>query len=221
MAFTEKNPRYFYPTNEFDDLLFLSSRVPEIVTELNQVMKLDFDQNWLQTFPHYVSGHHPKAWKTFPFVFFGMRNPANEVLCPHTTSFIRQIPEIITAEFSFLESQTQIKPHVGYSKMYLRCHLPLIVPDESKCGIRVGDETRHWREGELLIFDDSFEHEAWNNSDERRVILMFDIPNPLWGYSAARICKYKMDTLTDPFLLSLAPKEDWLRALEKGVLPGQ
>jgi aspartyl/asparaginyl beta-hydroxylase (cupin superfamily) len=58
----------------------------------------------------------------------------------------------------------------------LICHIPLIVPDD--CAIRVGNETRAWRTGEALIFDDSFEHEAWNNSADTRVILLFEIWRP-------------------------------------------
>ena len=103
--------------------------------------------------------------------------------------------------------------------MVLRCHLPLIVPAGNKCAIRVGDETREWKEGELMIFDDSFEHEAWNRSDEMRVVLMFDIPNPLWGYTARQISKYKIENMDDPFLLSLVPKEKWMEAFAKGEFP--
>lgn len=219
--FTDKNPKYFYNSNEFPQLLFLQNHVSDIVTELNQVIQNNFDSNWLRTFPQYVTGMHPKAWKTFPFVFFGMRNPANENLCPFTASLIQQIPDVITAEFSFMEPHTHIQPHVGYSKMILRCHLPLIVPNESLCGIRVGDETQNWKTGKLMIFDDSFEHEAWNKSAQRRVLLMFDIPNPHWGYTAREICRWKIENLTDPFLLSLATKELWLSALNRGILPGQ
>ena len=103
--------------------------------------------------------------------------------------------------------------------MILRCHLPLLIPNGSACKIRVGDETRHWEEGKLLIFDDSYEHEAWNESDEDRFILMFDIPNPLWGYSAEQIARYKIENLDDPFLLQFASKEEWLSAYERRKLP--
>lgn len=103
--------------------------------------------------------------------------------------------------------------------MVLRCHLPLIIPNEELCAIRVGDEVRHWKEGELMIFDDSFEHEAWNKSDEDRIVLMFDIPNPLWGYSAYEISKYKMENVDDPFLLSLTGKENWIKLFNHGRIP--
>ena len=58
----------------------------------------------------------------------------------------------------------------------LICHLPLLVPNG--CGLRVGAETRSWVEGELLIFDDSFEHEAWNRGTSDRTILLFEIWRP-------------------------------------------
>ena len=117
-------------------------------------------------------------------------------------AFLKSYPVI----FQILKPTPQILPHKGYTKMVLRCHLPLIVPAGELCGLRVGNEIKHWKEGELLIFDDSFEHEAWNNSDENRIVLMFDIPNPLWGYTAHEISKYKIEHMDDPFLLSFADK---------------
>ena len=78
--------------------------------------------------------------------------------------------------FSRLAPRTRIPPHHGQVNARLICHLPLIVPPG--CGLRVGSETRSWVEGETLIFDDSIEHEAWNNSDRTRVILLFDIWRP-------------------------------------------
>lgn len=81
-----------------------------------------------------------------------------------------------TALFSQLAPGTNIRPHYGLLNTRLICHLPLIVPGD--CGLRVGNEIRAWREGKLLIFDDSFEHEAWNRSDRTRVVLLFEIWRP-------------------------------------------
>ena len=120
----------------------------------------------------------------------------------------------MSADFSFLPAKTQIKPHVGFTKMVLRAHLGLIIPEG--CGIRVGNETRSWKEGKMLVFDDSFEHEAWNNSDQDRFVLMLDIANPRWGYSADEINRYKIETLRDEYMLQMFPKEKWLEFLEKG-----
>jgi beta-hydroxylase len=216
---THKNPSYFYNSEQFKQLHFLEENFAIIRKELIELISIKNEQEWLRTFPDYVKADRDKAWKVFSFLFFMMKNPVHRALCKKTTELIDQIPELISCDFSYMEPNTQILPHKGYSRMVLRCHLPLIVPNPADCGIRVGNETRHWEEGKLLIFDDSFEHEAWNKSNERRVVLMFDIPNPLWGYTAEEISKYKIMNLDDPFLLSLANKEDWISAFEKLELP--
>jgi aspartyl/asparaginyl beta-hydroxylase (cupin superfamily) len=78
--------------------------------------------------------------------------------------------------FSILAPGTHIQPHNGMLNTRLICHLPLIVPDG--CRLRVGNHVRQVRAGEILIFDDSIEHEAWNDSAEMRAILLFEIWRP-------------------------------------------
>jgi aspartate beta-hydroxylase len=78
--------------------------------------------------------------------------------------------------FSLLRPGARIPPHHGFMNTRLICHLPLIVPPD--CALRVGNETHRWREGELVVFDDSIEHEAWNLSQELRVVLIFDVWRP-------------------------------------------
>ena len=78
--------------------------------------------------------------------------------------------------FSLLRAHSKIPSHTGMINTRLVCHLPLIVPP--KCGFRVGATTREWRVGELMVFDDSVEHEAWNDSDEDRLVLIFDVWRP-------------------------------------------
>ena len=216
--FTEKNPSFFYDSSSFDFLKPLIANFSVIKNELLHLISSDFGDQWLRTFPDYVKSDKHKAWKVFSFIFFNMQFPLHAQLCPQTANLIYNIPQILSCDFSYMEPNTHILPHKGYSKMVLRCHLPLIVPNEELCAIRVGNETRHWKEGELLIFDDSFDHEAWNKSEAKRVVLMLDIPNPKWGYTAHEISKYKIDHLDDPFLLSLASKEQWSDFFEKGKI---
>ena len=78
--------------------------------------------------------------------------------------------------FSLLRAHSKIPSHTGMINTRLVCHLPLIVPP--KCGFRVGATTREWRVAELMVFDDSVEHEAWNDSDEDRLVLIFDVWRP-------------------------------------------
>ena len=80
------------------------------------------------------------------------------------------------AVLSALKPHTKIPPHHGVSNTRLVFHLPLIVPDH--CGFRVGSETRPWVPGKAWVFDDTIEHEAWNDSDHLRVILLTDVRNP-------------------------------------------
>jgi beta-hydroxylase len=216
---TPQNPAYFYDKNDFPFLLKLEENFKVIREELLTLLENEQEKQWLQTFPDYVKSDQKKAWKVFTFLFFQMKSPKHTQLCPKSVELIYSIPEIISCDFSFMEPNTHILPHKGYTKMVLRCHLPLIVPAGEKCAIRVGEETHVWREGELVVFDDSFEHEAWNKSDEKRVVLMFDIPNPNWPYSATEISAYKIEKMDDPFLLSIASKEQWLKFYQDRRLP--
>jgi aspartyl/asparaginyl beta-hydroxylase (cupin superfamily) len=85
----------------------------------------------------------------------------------------RRTPSIL---FSVLRANSRIPPHNGFLNTRLICHLPLIVPPG--CGFRVGNDVREWKEGKAWVFDDTIEHEAWNDSDQTRVILLFDIWRP-------------------------------------------
>jgi aspartyl/asparaginyl beta-hydroxylase (cupin superfamily) len=216
---TDKNPKFFYDTKDFPFLDVLTKNFNVIKNELLDLLEKNKEKQWMETFPQYVNSDKTKAWKVFSFIFFTMRFPDNAKVCPETAKLIYSIPDIISCDYSFLKPNTHIAPHKGYSRMVLRCHLPLIVPVGHNCALRVGDETKEWEEGKLMIFDDSFEHEAWNKSDKDRVVLMFDIPNPLWKYTGEQISKYKIENMDDPFLLSMMPKEKWLQAFENGVFP--
>ena len=102
--------------------------------------------------------------------------------CPKTWEAVQAAPQAWiersspTAMFSLLRAGARIPAHRGTTNTRLTCHLPLIVPPS--CGFRVGNEVREWGEGKVLIFDDSIEHEAWNESGEDRVVLIFDIARP-------------------------------------------
>jgi aspartyl/asparaginyl beta-hydroxylase (cupin superfamily) len=102
--------------------------------------------------------------------------------CPKTAAVLAQLPlaqiakHAPTAFFSILKPRTRIPPHTGVTNSRLVAHLPLIVPPG--CAFRVGSEIRAWQLGRAWVFDDTIEHEAWNDSDELRAVLIFDIWNP-------------------------------------------
>lgn len=113
---------------------------------------------------------------------YGVRNDAVCDLCPETAAALdlapqnRVVGKAPSAFFSILKPGAHIPPHTGVTNTRAIIHLPLVVPDG--CRFRVGGETRIWREGEAFAFDDTIEHEAWNDSDKPRIVLIFDVWNP-------------------------------------------
>lgn len=126
--------------------------------------------------------NHSRRWSSFFLWKNGARQEAACARCPKTAGLLDELPMAVqpgfapTAVFSALEARTHIPPHTGSANTRLLVHLPLILPGPAR--FRVGAETRDWRMGEAWVFDDTIEHEAWNDADALRVILIFDIWNP-------------------------------------------
>jgi aspartate beta-hydroxylase len=121
-------------------------------------------------------------WGAFYLIKNGETVAANAALCPRTFAAISGVPlcriekRTPSVLFSLLRPGARIPPHHGFMNARLIAHLPLIVPPN--CTLRVGNETRSPREGEVMLFDDSIEHEAWNRSGEPRIVLLFDVWRP-------------------------------------------
>lgn len=126
--------------------------------------------------------HEDPSWSAFHLLRHGAPVEANAARCPKTMAALAQVPlctvkgRTPTALFSLLRPGAYLAPHHGYLNTRLICHLPLIVPGQ--CELRVGNQIHVWREGEVLVFDDTIEHEAWNRSSQLRVVLLFDIWRP-------------------------------------------
>jgi beta-hydroxylase len=123
-------------------------------------------------------------WRTFILYGFGTKLEKNCRKAPLTTRLLESVPNLQTAWFSILGPGYHIPAHRGVSKGILRSHLGLIIPKEAeKCRLRVDDKIQVWRPGEIFVFDDTYEHEVWNDTDEERVILLFDFDRPMriWG----------------------------------------
>lgn len=121
-----------------------------------------------------------KNWKTYVLFGFGERLETNTKLTPKTAEILERVPNLQTAMFSILSPGYHIPAHSGVTKGILRAHLGLIIPDDyEKCRIRVDDTITPWREGEAFVFDDTYEHEVWNETDEERVILLWDFDRPM------------------------------------------
>lgn len=117
-----------------------------------------------------------EGWDVYGLIAFGQRIEPALRMCPRTAALLEAIPGLTTAGFSRLLPGAHIKPHVGWVHTVYRAHLGLVVPTD--CAIRVGNDTRAWREGEAMVFDDTVEHEAWNRSTLPRTVLLFDFRRP-------------------------------------------
>ena len=122
------------------------------------------------------------AWSSLHLWREGERIEEACARCPETAAIVEKLPlapipgRAPTVFFSILRPKARIPAHTGVSNIRAIVHLPLIVPPG--CGFRVGGETREWRVGEAFAFDDTIEHEAWNDSDELRAVLILDVWNP-------------------------------------------
>jgi aspartyl/asparaginyl beta-hydroxylase (cupin superfamily) len=123
-------------------------------------------------------------WRTFILFGFGKKLEKNCKKAPLTTRLLESVPNLQTAWFSILSPGYHIPAHRGVTKGIVRAHLGLIIPkDAEKCRLRVGDTINVWHPGKIFVFDDTYEHEVWNDTEEERVILLFDFNRPMrfWG----------------------------------------
>ncbi|HEU4969123.1 aspartyl/asparaginyl beta-hydroxylase domain-containing protein [Sphingomonas sp.] len=176
----------FYEREAFDWVPAIEAQTAAVRAELDAVLAQTHD------FPPYVEDDPTRPSKTHYLVanrdwgaFHLLRGEPvepNASLCPDTIAALKGAPQPVIrgrspmALFSLLKPGAHIFAHNGLINTRLICHLPLIVPDG--CRFRVGNEVRRWEEGKLLIFDDTIEHEAWNDSASRRVVLLFEIWRP-------------------------------------------
>jgi aspartyl/asparaginyl beta-hydroxylase (cupin superfamily) len=179
--FSEVGTEPFLDPDQFAWTALLEQHYPAIRAEAERVLQVrDALPNFQDIAPDQINLSDDDQWKTFWFVGYDVWDHPNCLRCPATAAVLRAIPGVITAFFSILGPGKRLPPHYGPYRGVLRHHLALIVPEpREKCGIRVDDQTRHWTEGQSLVFDDTYEHEAWNDTDGERVVLFLDIKRPL------------------------------------------
>ena len=170
-----------YDTATFPWVAEVEKAWPEIRSELDRVLVRQSELPSFQDISTDVKTiSSDSGWKTFFLVGFGVRSEQNIRACPQTWEAVQKIPGLKTAMFSIFEPGKHLPAHRGPYNGVLRLHLGMIVPEPAdKLAIRVKDQICRWQEGKALIFDDAYEHEAWNHTDETRVVLFIDFVKPL------------------------------------------
>jgi aspartate beta-hydroxylase len=179
----------FYERDEFPWLPELEAATPAIQRELARILVEDEAgfSPYIQYDDHLPLDQWRELNKSPRWTAFHLYDKGREIAdrcarAPATMDAVRRLPQAVvdlrspTAMFSVLKPKTRIPPHTGIANFRLVVHLPLVLPGD--CGFRVGGETREWSVGEAWVFDDTIEHEAWNDSDEIRIILICDIWSP-------------------------------------------
>lgn len=133
-----------------------------------------------------ISPDHAKIavddkWRSFFLWGYGVKIADNCAKCPETARILENIPGLLTAFYSVMLAGAHVPRHTGPTKAILTSHLGLVIPRErEKCHMQVGETNNIvWKEGEIVIFDDMFPHEVWNDTDEDRIILLLHIKRPL------------------------------------------
>jgi aspartyl/asparaginyl beta-hydroxylase (cupin superfamily) len=180
----------YYDPADFDWSAKVEAQTATVRAELVEVLKQGTDnfRPYIQASDGDVRLDANKAlvenrdWSALFLCENGRPDEALIERCPRTWEAVNQAPLAKipgfgpTVMFSLLKAGARIEPHTGMFNTRLVCHLPLIVPP--RCTFRVGNDVREWKEGKLFVFDDTIEHEAWNDSSEDRVVLIFDIWRP-------------------------------------------
>ncbi|MDE3204910.1 MAG: aspartyl/asparaginyl beta-hydroxylase domain-containing protein [Acidobacteriota bacterium] len=171
----------FLPATTFDWVPRLEAEWRAIRAELDEVMAFrDELPNFQDISIDQASITDDDGWKTYFFFAYGFRSEANCARCPTTAALLDSVPGITTAFFSILSPGKHIPEHRGPWRGVIRYHLALTVPEPADAaGIEVGGERAHWKEGSSLLFDDGYEHRAWNDTDGVRVVLFVDVVRPL------------------------------------------
>ncbi len=171
----------FLPVDTFPWIATLEESWPVIRAELDEILTYrDQLPNFQDISVDQASITQDDGWKTYFFSGYGFRSEANCARCPKTAALLEGIPGLTTAFFSILSPHKRIGAHRGPWRGVLRYHLALKIPDPPEAaGISVGGEVAHWEEGRSLLFDDGYEHHAWNDTDDVRVVLFVDVVRPL------------------------------------------
>ena len=173
----------FFDPADFEWVAELEAGTPAIRLELDAVLEYHDDlPNFQDISTDQLQLTDDDRWKTYFFYGYGFTAAKNVARCPETARLLQKIPGMTTAMFSILSPHKRLPPHGGPYKGVMRYHLALLVPEPAQsCGIRVAGDVRHWSEGKSLVFDDTWEHEAWNDTDGTRVVLFVDFKRPLGG----------------------------------------
>lgn len=177
----------FYQVNEFEWTKRIESNSETILKELDAFIEAQ-EKNF-QSYFNATLVNRENSWKTANFILWNKFNKENCARIPETLKLFQSINGLTSLAISVLEPNTHIQPHYGDTNAIIRCHYGISVPAQSPdCAIKVKDETKGWQRGKLLMFCDAALHESWNNTNEKRYVLIFDVIHPDYIDQKRKVC---------------------------------
>ena len=171
----------FVPNHHFPFVAEIEANWKDIRAELDVILQ---ERERIPFFdkisPDQARISHSQKWRIFFLWGLGEEVTGNTARCPKTAALLRKVPRLRSAWFSIIGPRYRIKPHRGITKGVLRAHLGLITPKRwQQCRMIVDEQPVQWRKGRCFVFDDSRTHRVANDTDEERVILLFDFDRPM------------------------------------------
>lgn len=201
------NEPFYFEASEFPWVARVETHWEEIRDEL--LKNLEQDERILEPYLDREMATKAESWRTLGLMFWTRRSQTNCQRFPVTWSVLKDVPGITAISFNLLEPNTTIKPHVGNTNAIIRCHMGLIIPAPApRCGFRVGTETRSWEPGKFLMFCDAHMHSAWNNTNDRRYIMVVDVITPKFAKSTTAISSR---VLAGIYQAAMYQRRQWLK----------
>lgn len=150
-------------------------------------------------------------WKVFFLWGYGYQMEQNTARCPNTNRLVESVPGLISAFFSIHTPGTHLPRHYGPTNGMITCHLGLSIPkDRQKCRIAIDEKDYNWDDGKFLIFDDTYYHEVWNDTEENRVVLLMHVERPLRQPGKAIAEGFLWLAIRSPFIqATLKSLDEW------------
>lgn len=178
----KNRPTFFNISKTYPALDGVTKAYPAIRREFDRLVEegLSLPQyHEVDSGEHAISNTTPKRWNVFMLECLGYKIAPNQARCPETCKALAAVPNMIQAFFSILDPGKSVPKHEGPYLGYLRYHLGLRVPKKNPPKIVVNGQDYFWKEGEGVLFDDSWPHEVVNTSDELRAVLIVDVRRPM------------------------------------------
>jgi len=169
----------YLPLNDFKGLQLLQDNWEMIRDEALALEQLDKIKAAEKNDDAGFNSFFKKGWKRFYLKWYEASHPSAAQFCPKTVALLKQVPEVKAAMFTELPPGAKLNPHRDPFAGSLRYHLGLATPNDDRCFINVNNQAYSWRDGEGVMFDETYIHWALNDSDQTRIILLCDIERPM------------------------------------------